>query len=370
MVRLTSHPSYGVDFRELDFSELFYGTSYSRTSPKFAVTYGNGVQDIFTGSGIRYTSAGIPYGGVMNEYAMIYHGDQLAKLSGLSIPVVRILEAADTWSSDDDDELIRYALRAADTLSGGNIADFLEGHGGNDLLLGNGGRDTLNGGAGNDTISGGAGNDRMAGSTGDDLYRVDTTGDVILEAASQGTDRVESTVSYTLASNVENLTLLGTSALSGSGNTLANMLLGNAGNNALNGGAGNDTISGGAGNDRMAGSTDADWMTGGEGADHFIFSASSDSTAKVAGRDSISDFSLAQHDLLDLSAIDANVNLTGNQRFKYIGEALFSGNSGELSARIITNGTLISGDINGDGLSDFGIFLDDKLEMGSDCFVL
>ena len=60
---------------------------------------------------------------------------------------------------------------------------------------------------------------------------------------------MNSSVSFTLASNVENLTLTGAGAINGTGNTLANVIVGNAGQNTLNGGAGIDTMRGGAGND-------------------------------------------------------------------------------------------------------------------------
>lgn len=60
---------------------------------------------------------------------------------------------------------------------------------------------------------------------------------------------MESSVSYTLGSEVENLTLTGSSGLNGTGNALNNVLTGNSGANRLDGGMGADTMSGGAGND-------------------------------------------------------------------------------------------------------------------------
>jgi Ca2+-binding RTX toxin-like protein len=99
----------------------------------------------------------------------------------------------------------------------------------------------LTGNAGNNTLDGGTGADTMAGGAGDDLYVRDNTGDVITENANEGIDTVQSSVAYTLALNVENLTLTSTGNIAGTGNALNNVLTGNSGTNSLTGGAGNDT---------------------------------------------------------------------------------------------------------------------------------
>jgi Ca2+-binding RTX toxin-like protein len=78
---------------------------------------------------------------------------------------------------------------------------------------------------------------------------VDSVSDVVVENANEGTDTVQSSVSYTLSDNVENLTLTGASAIDGTGNALNNVLIGNSANNLLDGGAGADTMFGGAGDD-------------------------------------------------------------------------------------------------------------------------
>jgi len=116
-------------------------------------------------------------------------------------------------------------------------------------LSGGAGRDTLMGSGGNDTLDGGTGADRLIGGGGDDLYRVDSRSDVIIEQASEGTDTVESSVSFTLPPNVEVLILTGSDNISGGGNARDNRIVGNSGNNTLAGGAGNDTLEGGLGDD-------------------------------------------------------------------------------------------------------------------------
>ncbi|MBS0169405.1 MAG: hypothetical protein JSR62_03555 [Nitrospira sp.] len=126
-------------------------------------------------------------------------------------------------------------------LVGTEDTDYFYGNVTNDTLFGMGGDDTLSGGAGNDTLDGGTGADRMTGGSGNDLFVVDNINDIVIESAGQGTDTVSSSLTYALGSNLENLTLTGTAAINGTGNSLNNTLTGNSAVNVLTGGAGNDT---------------------------------------------------------------------------------------------------------------------------------
>ena len=130
------------------------------------------------------------------------------------------------------------------------------------VITGGAGNDTLNGGNGNDWLDGGSGTDTMIGGSGNDTYVVDNAGDVVSELSGQGTDTVRTSLtSYGLGAlpNVENLTYTGSSAFTGNGNTLNNVLTGGIGNDTLNGGTGNDTARhGGAGNDTLTGGTGND----------------------------------------------------------------------------------------------------------------
>ena len=140
---------------------------------------------------------------------------------------------------------------ANDTLTGTSGADYMNGGDGNDTLFGLAGNDTLIGGLGQDRLDGGVGKDTLSGGQGNDVYVVDIATDVVNEGtgANSGIDTVESSVSYVLSSNVENLTLTGVANLNGTGNGGVNVLTGNAGINTLDGGVGADTLVGGLGND-------------------------------------------------------------------------------------------------------------------------
>jgi hypothetical protein len=126
-----------------------------------------------------------------------------------------------------------------------------EGNVVNNVITGNGAGNSLFGNGGNDTLIGGGGADLMTGGIGSDLYVVDDTTDTVVELLDEGTDTIQNSVSYTLSSNVERMEMRGSAAINGTGNGLANTLIGNSGNNTLNGMEGNDTMTGGGGSDRF-----------------------------------------------------------------------------------------------------------------------
>jgi Ca2+-binding RTX toxin-like protein len=143
-------------------------------------------------------------------------------------------------------------------ITGSSWNDTLDGGIGNDSLIGNLGNDSLIGGAGNDTLDGGEGLDTMIGGAGNDTYFVSNINDVVTEdsVAGSGTADIVNITKfiggYTLAANVENLTLLDNGSVGSmavTGNALNNLINGNSYNNTLDGGAGNDTLIGGDGSD-------------------------------------------------------------------------------------------------------------------------
>ncbi|MBW4662099.1 MAG: DUF4347 domain-containing protein [Drouetiella hepatica Uher 2000/2452] len=217
------------------------------------------------------------------------------------------------------------------TLNGEAGKDTLNGGAGNDILNGGADNDALNGGIGNDALNGGAGNDLMIGGDGNDTYSVDSSGDVVDEANTTGVDAVFSTLpSYTLGTNIENLTLEGTDNLNGMGNAIANTLTGNSGNNTLNGEAGADVINGGDGNDILNGGTENDTLAGGNGNDTYYVDSIGDTVneTNTSGIDLV--FSTAPS--FTLSQNVENLTLQGLGNFSATGNAIantLTGNSGK-----------------------------------------
>lgn len=143
------------------------------------------------------------------------------------------------------------------------------------------------------------------------------------------------------------------------------VLDGRSGNDILYGGTGNDKLYGGAGNDKLYGGTGTDYFNGGTGSDAFIFTSISDSVVG-SKRDVIVDFYPSEDDYIDLHAIDADTTFGGNQNFEFIGSKAFSGNAGELRF----SGGIVSGDVNGDGISDFQIAVSGITKMYASDFYL
>jgi len=179
--------------------------------------------------------------------------------------------------------------------------------------------------------------------------------------------------SATLISGIPNATLLGVANLNLTGNSAANILTGNKGNNVIDGGAGFDRITGGAGNDVLIGGTTLDLLNGGAGADSFIYVSTNDSVAGRGRSDLIQGF---EHgiDHIDLSAIDGDPFVAGNQAFSYIGAAGFSGlgaaSAGQMRLVNLSGFSVVQIDTDGNGGSNMQILVTSAAALTLGDFIL
>jgi Ca2+-binding RTX toxin-like protein len=221
---------------------------------------------------------------------------------------------------------------------------FITGTSNDDNLIGTVNNDIIIGLAGNDKLDGKAGSDNLQGGTGNDIYTIDNLGDIVTENLNEGTDTVRSYITYTLGNNLENLTLLGGSNLSSTGNELNNTLLGNNGNNTLIGGAGNDILDGQAGSDTMQ---------GGLGNDTYTLSSAGDVVTENAneGTDTVSSYLgyTLGNNLENLTLLgNADINGTGNSLNNSLtgnnfNNTLSGGDGSDTLNGSIGNDTLIGG---------------------------
>jgi len=246
----------------------------------------------------------------------------------------------------------------ADSLVGGAGNDLIEGLQGNDTLVGNAGADTLRGDAGNDWLIGGLGADVLDGGAGTDAASYANATAAVTVSLAGGPNAGTFALGDSLV-NVENLI----------GSNFADRLTGDGSANRIVGGGGNDTILGGAGGDELLGGAGQDSLAGGLGADRFIWGALAESAA--ATPDAIADFAWAQGDRIDLSGIDANLALAGDQAFVFVGGAAFAG-GGQGSVRTLHSGgdTMVEIDQGNGGAAEAVIRLVGLHSLAASDFVL
>ena len=161
------------------------------------------------------------------------------------------------------------------------------------MINGNGKANLLQGTSGADRLDGQRGADTLTGGAGDDTYIVDNAGDLVREIANGGVDTVRSVASsFRLVANVENLTLNGSSAQTGYGNELNNIMRANTAGSTLDGAGGSDILIAGAG---------VDVLIGGGGQDIFRF----DTVGKAGDR--VVDFKDGE-DVIDLRSLFSGYN--------------------------------------------------------------
>jgi Ca2+-binding RTX toxin-like protein len=186
----------------------------------------------------------------------------------------------------------------------------------------------------------------LSGGISDDTYTVDSPNDVVIESSIGGKDTVLASISYTLPSHVENLTLTGKRGIRATGNALDNQISGNSGNNLLKGFKGKDSLDGGLGEDTLTGGLGNDTLTGSAGADVFRFDAALND---AKNRDSLTDFNPAEGDGIQLeNSIFSALGIPGSLPSEAFA---FGARARDFSQHILYNATTgaLAYDQDGDG---------------------
>jgi len=235
------------------FGNTSWGMTYNLADSPSAIPVGNGVG---TENGLAMVGLGLDSGSNVTAYVLGFQATNDFSAEGI----------AATWNvftaayAATPQSVLGSAID--DILIGGAGADVLRGFEGADLVDAGAGDDVVDGGAGNDRLNGLDGDDILIGGTGDDIVWVDASGDIVIERAGEGYDRVIALTSVTLADNVEELALDGLASLNGTGNAAKNLIFGNAGANTLTGLDGDDILNGNGGDDVLRGGQGADELAG------------------------------------------------------------------------------------------------------------
>lgn len=235
------------------------------------------------------------------------------------------------------------------TIAAGVLIENATGGNGNDMLIGNDAANVLTGRTGADTLIGGGNNDSLHGNSGSDA--INGTAGTNLIYGNSGADRLTGgNGSDTIFGNAGN-----------------DIMFGGATGDLLNGGRGDDTLDGGAGPDILNGGMGRDRLTGGTGADVFVFDFISDSWA---GRpDTITDFDVGI-DRIDLSGIDADLAMQGNQSLQFGDARSLTDTSGNIWVTVVGRDTFVHVDRDGDNIAEMGALMQNVNDLTDSDFIL
>jgi Ca2+-binding RTX toxin-like protein len=333
--------------------------------------------DVDAGDALTYAAGPLPAWLSFDAATRTFSGTPASADIGTSSIEVRASDSA--GATESDIFTIAVAPAPDQAINGTSANDTLTGASGNDTLNGLGGADSMSGGLGNDTyfvdssgdqvnesadagidtvhssisytlgqnvenltltgtgnrsgtgnaldnvLTGNGGNNALSGGAGNDIYYTGS-GDSVNESAGAGDDTAYSSVNRTLWTNVEALVLTGSSNLTGTGNSGANLLRGNTGANTLQssggidileGGAGNDTLNDTSGNGLLSGGEGTDSLTGGSARELYIGGTGNDTITTGSGADIIAFNAGDGQDLVNASTgTDNTLSLGGGTAYE------------------------------------------------------
>ncbi|WP_052120650.1 calcium-binding protein [Inquilinus limosus] len=339
-VNLATHAATGGDAQGDQLSQItdLYGSDFNDTLTGDSTSnwlYGNGGADRLSGG----DGVDVLIGGAGADTLDGGGGFDTASYAASAQGVyVNLSSGAGAYGDAAGDRLTGIS-----DLVGSDFADTFRGEGGENWLYGNGGADILMGEAGNDVLNGGAGADTLYGGTGYDVASYAGSAGPVSISLATGTGTGGDAQGDRLYQITDLIGSDFNDALSGD----------DRGGNWLYGAAGGDTLRGGGGNDLLEGGASGDTLIGGSGSDIFLYTAVTDSGPASTSRDWIEDFARGS-DRFDLSEIDANASVGGNQAFVFIGTAAFTA-AGQLRIFIEGGQVIVAGDVNGDRAADIAI---------------
>lgn len=278
----------------------------------------------------------------------------------------------DEINGDGGDDILRGA-GGNDVIEGGDGDDVAFGGNGHDTLIGGDGNDMLDGSGGNDSLEGGSGNDTLVGETGTDLLDGGSGADILRGGGGDDTLFGGDGDDLMFGSANEDVLFGGAGDDVLNGNTQADQLFGGAGDDVLRGGdgfdllegdAGGDILVGGNGNDTLNGGSGQDTLRGNANSDSFVFTSAADSGFGRADLiDGIDGVGIAGGDVIDLSFIDANIAVAGNQSFSFLGELTtaqgLAAGAGALWVENMAGQTRLYGLVDDDSTIDLAIRIND-----------
>jgi serralysin len=274
--------------------------------------------------------------------------------------------------------VIGFTIEASDADATNNAVTY-------SLVSNPGGLFAINATTGVVTVAGAIDREVVGGVTGFGVIATSDDGSTIVQAFSVTVGNVAGvTITGNASANIINIntTVAGQQRATNEEDTI-NGAGGNdtinaaGGNDTVLGGLGNDTLIGGAGDDLLRGGAGVDRLTGNVGLDRFDFDLIADIGKAVGARDIVIDFAKGQ-DKIDLSTIDANSVLAGNQAFVFVTaeRTTFTGVRGQLiwdkqdATGTANDRTLVMGDINGDKVADFALELKGLHNLAAADFLL
>ncbi|MDD5228398.1 MAG: hypothetical protein PHD53_06320 [Methylococcales bacterium] len=358
-----------IAYRAMDMSNayIWYGQVAQASSSIISISDGFKTGNYF--GSFNYWNDDL-YSGTLTSYNQYYGSAIQYSVTDVSLNAVTV---KDYVQSGNVVALAEYALNGNDSITGSLYDDYLMGYDGNDTIFGNSGNDILDGGSGTNTAVYSGYKSSYTVSKNGSTYSIsggtdgtDTLSNIQYLQFADGVVAIDSVLSPPAP-----ITQPVVSSIPITQNSVSKVsIVPSGGNDRLTGTTKNDKISGLLGDDTLIGGLGADQLQGHKGADVFKFNNINETGLTAKTRDIIADFKTTDGDKIDLSAIDANVKLAGDQAFTFIGTNAFSKTDASGQLHFDATSQILYGSINADSKPEFSIQLNGVSSLVASDFVL